>query len=113
MWRQFEDEDGGTIGRRGSEDGIILRDEEHDAGARITLERECGARRIPFAITCGIYGWFVHTRFLGPEAEVEFPAMQEGLAAILDIIPYKNDPDVDAKMISVGDAVRAFVDRFP
>lgn len=84
MWRPFED--GATVGRRGSEDGIIHRDEEHDAGARITLERGC-SHGVPFAVTCGIYGWFFHTRLLGSEAEAEFPAMRDGLAAILDIIP--------------------------
>jgi len=28
---------GATIGQRGSENGIIVRDEEHELGARVTL----------------------------------------------------------------------------
>jgi len=46
---QFED--GATLGQKGSESGVILRDEEHPQEARITLERD--TRTAPFAITCG------------------------------------------------------------
>jgi len=55
MWRRFEA--GSTVGLKGTEDGVILRDEDHDAGARITLDREC-THGVSFAVTCGIYGWF-------------------------------------------------------
>lgn len=110
MWRPFED--GATVGRSGSEGGIILRDEEHDAGARITLERGC-AHGVPFAVTCGIYGWFFHTRHVSSEAEAEFPDMRDGLATILDIIPGADDPEADAKMAPVCGAIEAFVSQFP
>jgi hypothetical protein len=43
-------EKGATVGSRGSENGVILIDEEHSLGARITLERD-GASA-PFPITC-------------------------------------------------------------
>ena len=58
-WRPFRD--GRTIGMKGSEGGKITHDEEHDLGARITLEME--APSAPFSITCGIYGSFMHTSF--------------------------------------------------
>lgn len=60
--------DGGkTVGTRGAEEGTIVLDEEHTAGARVTLEREgCTA---PWAVTCGIYGGFLHTAFASSEAE--------------------------------------------
>jgi hypothetical protein len=58
-WIEFEG--GSTIGEQGSENGLTLKDEEQVRGARITLERD--TRIAPFAITCGIYGWMVHTRF--------------------------------------------------
>ena len=70
-------ENGGTLGTAGSEGGVILRDEEHDLGARITLERHCSIA--PFAVTCGIYGWFFHTRFASTETEAEYSAMSSGL----------------------------------
>lgn len=38
----------------------LVRDEEHSAGARITLERDGSIA--PFAITCGIYGGFLYHR---------------------------------------------------
>jgi hypothetical protein len=50
-----------TIGKRGSESGIILQDFENLKGARITLEKDCNG--IPFAITLGIYGVMFHTHF--------------------------------------------------
>ena len=84
MWRPFSD--GATIGHRGSEEGVILRDEEHDSGARITLERDC-SHGVPFAITCGIYGWFFHTRRIGANANEDFVAMQNELTAIIGSIP--------------------------
>lgn len=109
MWRPFES--GATVGQPGSEGGVTVRDDEHDAGSRITLERDCDSA--PWAVTCGIYGWFFHTRFLGSEAEAEFPAMQDGLVAILKVFPQGDDPGADAKMVAVCKAISEFVRRFP
>ena len=58
---------GATLGTEGSERGVIVTDEEHALGARLTLER--GTQTAPFAITCGVYGWLVHTRFFPSETE--------------------------------------------
>lgn len=55
MWKTLE-----TIGTTGSEDGIIIQDEEYNEACRITLE-ECSDR---YAITCGIYGYMVHTEYV-------------------------------------------------
>lgn len=59
--------DGKTVGQDGSEEGAIVLDEEHTDGARITLERD--SKTAPAAITCGVYGWMVHTRFFADESE--------------------------------------------
>jgi hypothetical protein len=56
-----------NIGQKGSEEGIIPRDEEHPQEARIHLERD--TRNAPFAITCGIYGCMMHTRL---ETTIEY-----------------------------------------
>src|SRR4051794_28035861 len=64
-WGQFDN--GSTLGTQGSEDGVILRDEEHARRARITLERE--TNHAPFAITCGVYGSMFHTAFASSEQE--------------------------------------------
>jgi len=109
VWRAHDD--GATIGQPGSEGGVTVRDEEHDSGARATLEREC--EHGLWAVTCGVYGWFFHTRFLGSEAEAEFPAMLDELAAILDIVPRVDDPEREAKRDAVCEAISRFVTRFP
>lgn len=110
MWRILEN--GATVGQRGSEGGVILRDEEHDLGARITLERGC-SHGVPIAVTCGIYGWFFHTRLLGSESEAAIPDMIEGLEAILTLIPKVDDPDSQSQMERVSGAISSFVQRFP
>ena len=61
-WRKYDH--GATIGQHISQEGIVIQDEEHELGARITLQRD---GYTPFAITCGIYGWMVHTRFFSDE----------------------------------------------
>ena len=104
-------ENGGTLGTAGSEGGVILRDEEHDLGARITLERHCSIA--PFAVTCGIYGWFFHTRFASTETEAEYSAMSSRLEVILDLIPLEGDPQKQAATERTIHAIEAFVSRFP
>jgi len=110
-WGLFED--GKTVGARGSEDGVILVDEEHDLGARITLEQDGGTA--PFAITCGIYGWMFHTRFFGVRetAERDLEAMKHAIGLILLKIPNVDDAELDLKSQEVSVAMSAFVDQFP
>lgn len=80
-WYPFEDSK--TIGTRGSENGIILLDEEHDIGARITLEKD-GYHL--FALTCGIYGFMMLTGFASTEEEarVKYMAMRSDIALCLE-----------------------------
>ncbi len=116
VWHRFDS--GKSLGQIGSEDGIIVRDEEHPDGARITIEE--GGRNSPFSITCGIYSWAVHTRFLSTrdEAEKEYELMKEAIEDILAIIPPKQglDENADARrarMHRIGEACERFVKRFP
>jgi hypothetical protein len=106
-------DNGATIGTRGSEDGVIERDEEHPGGARITIERD--GTIAPFSITCGVYGWMCHTGFFGTaeEAGETFEAMKVELGNILGLIPLESDPESDAKCARVIDAIQDFVARFP
>jgi hypothetical protein len=98
---------------RGSEDGVVLRDEEHDDGARITLERE--TRVAPFAITCGIYGWMMHTRFFGAETEAiaGYDAMRAELSDICAALPLKGEADEAVKTSNAMKAIAAFVEKYP
>jgi hypothetical protein len=110
-WDQIDR--GKTLGTHGSEDGIILRDDEHPLGARITLERD--GTTAPYAITCGIYGWMFHTRFLAEAnaANLEFDAMKLGLEEILSIIPRVDEPENDEKLNAVAKRIGEFVDKYP
>jgi hypothetical protein len=78
---------------RGTEGGVIVLDDVHDLGARITLEKfdEGGGG----AITCGIYGWMMHTRFFDTEdsARHAFEEMKIDMGAILWRIPLESDLD--------------------
>src|SRR5215471_20119996 len=110
-WYPFDQ--GSTIGQSGSEDGVIVRDDEHPVGARITLERN--APTAPFTITCGIYGWMVHTRFFRAEAEsdAEYESMRDALASILDVVPEVSEVEEDEKVNRVDQAITAFLEQFP
>ena len=102
-------EGGSTIGKAGSEGGHIQRDEEHERGARLTLE-EVGTP--PFAITCGIYGVMVHTAFAASEIEAAdaYAAMKADLEALFDLWP-DADAEPDAKE-RFYDAVSAFTAKY-
>lgn len=110
-WHPFDD--GRTIGGTGSEEGRILRDEEHRDGARITLEE--GGGTAPWSITCGIYGWMVHTRFFGgrEQAEAEFGAMKTAIDGILTEALRIAGQDDDAGYERVAGLCGSFVEQFP
>ncbi len=106
-WTVFED--GATVGSRGSESGLILLDEEYDQASRITLEQAVSTA--PFAITCGVYGRFFHTRFFDSEtvARNEYAAMKDVLQQIVDGF---DSEDARTKDLA-RQAVEGFLDRFP
>jgi hypothetical protein len=110
-WSPFVN--GKSVGLPGSEGGIIILDEEHHNGARITLERD--GQTAPFSITCGIYGWMLHTRFFGKEAEAqdEFKRMRSELTKILDLTPLVSDPEADQKRDVVIESISQFTGRSP
>lgn len=105
-------DDGATIGQSGSESGIILRDDEHPLGARITLER--GGDTAPYAITCGIYGWMMHTHFSAAEAEAQrdYDRMREALTSILAGMSDSDSPEDEDRRARTVSAIERFVDDF-
>src|SRR2546426_803519 len=94
--RWYPVDNGVTVGQKGSEEGTIVSDEENVDGARITLERD---GRTPFSITCGIYGWMVHTHFFSDEASARDSRqeMKESLDGIVQLIPCLDDPELESK----------------
>jgi hypothetical protein len=111
MWQSFDQ--GRTIGKSGSETGVILLDEEHADGARITLERD--GRFAAFAITCGIFGWMVHTRFFAKKEDARraYEDMKQALDSIIQSIPLKSDPDHDTKIEATTRTINEFVEHYP
>ncbi len=110
-WRAFDG--GATIARSGSEGGAIVLDEEHPLGARITLE--AALTHAPFAITCGVYGWMVHTRYLGLESEAraQYTAMKHALEAILVRFRVTSETPADEQAGDRIGAIEQFVADFP
>jgi hypothetical protein len=108
-WSPYEG--GATVGKPASESGIILEDDEC-AEARITLER--GATIAPFAITCGLYGWFFHTRFFSTEDEArsEYKEMKIELGRMANLYsePLASDEQINNILMA---AASRFIDRFP
>ncbi|MGA2338951.1 MAG: hypothetical protein ABSF75_03570 [Terracidiphilus sp.] len=104
-------ESGETLGQTGSEEGNVVRDEEHSLGARITLERD--VRIAPFAITCGIYGWMIHTRFFSfqPEAETQYDLMKTALSELLEAA--EQAADVDGGRQVMFDGIDEFIGAYP
>ena len=88
-----------------------MRDEEYSLGARISLERDC--RAAPFAITCGIYGWLMHTRFFSSkyEAEMQYEGMKSALAMLLEVAQKTAEIDGGRQVLMAG--VSKFVEMLP
>ena len=109
-WYPFNE--GRTIGQMGSENDLILRDEEHPHGARITLEHDGST---PFAITCGIYECLVHTRFFSDEgmAQSEFEKMKVELERILEFAVSGDGQNEAELRQAVSARIFEFVERFP
>lgn len=107
----YDYDDGYSIGTTGSDGGLILRDEEHASGeARMTLEED--GSFAPFSITCGIYGWLVHTRFFSEESEAneEFDRMKSDLDEILQSLQAADRQDA---IDEISEEISEFVKKFP
>jgi hypothetical protein len=85
-----------------------LLDVEHCAGGRITVER--GGRTAPLSISCGVYGWMVHTRFFPAESEAqrEFAEMKRALSELMATL---DDGATDPAAARASCA--RFCERFP
>ncbi|PTL83471.1 hypothetical protein [Vitiosangium sp. GDMCC 1.1324] len=110
-WRPVEE--GRTLGLEGSEGGIIVRDEEHPAGLRMTLEAE--PARSFHALTCGISGWLVHARHFGSEAEARaaWDEMKPALVTLAMQLPASRGSGLDPATREAGAKLGAFLARFP
>jgi len=82
LWKATNN--GITIGQIGSENGVIIADEEYNGLSRITLE-ENGVVA-PYSITCGVYGLMAHTAFTEDKVKASqmYQGMKQELQAFLD-----------------------------
>jgi hypothetical protein len=103
-WLAYDE--GKSIGSVGAEGGEILRDEEHKAGARVTLKR--GSSYI--SVSCNVYGWMDHTRFFSSvtEAQREYLLMKPSLANMVENILSAGESN-----LKMWEAIAEFVRRFP
>jgi len=111
VWELFES--GNTLGQSGSEGGVIIRDEMIQGKSRITLER--GSPTAPFAITCGIYGWLVHTRYFANQLQANFAIwrMKHELQKIVALIPFKTKVVATELEADISKRLERFVKNFP
>jgi len=112
-WSRFNN--GGTIDRDG-----WLGDRHHPGGRGApprwaNHDRAVCDRGAPFAVSCGLYGWMVHTRYFGSEDEARnaCAAMKRALGDILDMVPGDDDPGRDERAAEVVRAIERFVADFP
>jgi hypothetical protein len=89
-----------------AEGGVILRDEEHASGARVTLKR--GSSYV--SISCNVYGWLDHTRFFTSvtDAQREYVLMKPSLTHMVENILAAGESD-----LKMWEAIAEFVRRFP
>ena len=97
---------GRSIGVKGSEGSVILRDEEHPLGARMTIKQ--GKDYV--SVSCNISGKIDHTRFFKEMrgAEREYANMQKEMEKVLKAISSAKAAD-----IKVWETISGFVARFP
>ncbi len=104
--------DGSTLGTQGAQGGTIVRDEALAEQCRLTLEQD--ETRDFYAVTCGITGWFLHTRFFGvaAEASAAFEEMKPALAELASRLPPEGARTPEAARRG-GPLLAAFMGRFP
>lgn len=106
-------EAGGTLGMQGAEGGIIVRDEAHPAGLRLTLEED--PSRSFHALTCGVAGWLVHRRYFDNEAQAlaAWEEMKPALVALRAQLPMEGARSLSTATREAGAKLGAFLARYP
>lgn len=105
--------EGSTLGLEGAEGGTIVRDEEHPAGLRLTLEED--PARSFHALTCTVSAWLVHRRYFSTDAEAQaaWDEMQPALVELAGQLPAAGPKGLDPATREAGAKLGAFLARFP
>ena len=99
-------DDGNSIGKTGAEGGVILIDEKHESGGRMTVKQT----KAFVSVACHIYGWIDHTRFFASisDAKREYAVMQSSMTHMLENILAAGKDE-----IKMWEAIAEFVRKFP
>jgi hypothetical protein len=102
-WRPYNQ--GQTIGVKSPEGGVIVRDEEHLLGVRITLKEA----KEYISISCNISGRIDHSRFFHKMADAlgEYDVMKNELVKVAQVIASGKSSDIKG-----WEAIAAFVSKF-
>lgn len=85
-WITLESE----IGTKGTEDGVIIQDEEYAHACRASLER-CTEY---YAVTCGVYGSMVHTAFFDESNYLaKYEEIKRDLQNFIDNVEHMNEDE--------------------
>jgi hypothetical protein len=103
-WNPYKN--GESIGKSGKEGGVILRDEEHERGGRMTIKQ--GKNYV--SVSCHIYGWMDHTRFFNSvaDAQREYLIMKNAIGSMMEDILAAGAND-----LKMWEAIADFVRRYP
>lgn len=109
-WTDYDE--GYTVGTSGEDDGAIVRDEEYQSGARLTLEEDGSSA--PFTLTCGVYGWLSHLRYFEDEkgAREAFEEMKIELEEILEMMP-SSERATEEEREDFAEELAMFLEKFP
>ena len=106
MSNWFSYGNGDRVSSVSADGGVVLRDEVHEAGVRLTMKR-C---KSCVSVSCSIYGWMHHIRFFDTvtDAQREFLLMKPPLANMVENILSAGKCD-----LKTWDAIAEFVRLFP
>lgn len=118
IWYPYEG--GTTVGEPGPEGGTLLRDEEYgnpeeeeDAHARLTLERNAPDR---YTVTATLYGWMYLVRPVPtePDAARDYETLRAELERLAELFPYEEDGPalVEQKTNDLTEAVAELEARY-
>ena len=107
-WHQFDN--GSTLGKIVTDDGIVIRDEEYCHNARITISKNGDVSS--FAITLGIYGWTFHTSYYGKELDAKhaFDKIKPEIENIVRFLS-KTEDEYNKNKDVVGKAFHDFINQ--
>ena len=88
-----------NLGKAGSEEGIILLDDELPGVARVSIEKKFSEHlgKDIYPITMGVYGWLVHTAFFS--AWEDALECADSMKLIIQVMENRDSWQADTKTV--------------